>query len=226
MTPHLDWETINNWVDGALPPETRDDVRQHLRRCADCLRRVEALEGTLRAIGEAPREIAPPDDVWPALRATLEARKVVTLPSVKAVAERPWWHARRSVLLALAAAVVLVASSSLLTAVVMRRGDDAPAVAASAPSSSLTPVWMAEGERQYVESARELSAALDAARPRLSADAIAIVERNLAVIDSAIAESRAVLRQDPENRVLLEVLTGTHRQKLDLLRRAAQLASS
>lgn len=227
MTPHLDWETINNWVDGALPPHERDEVRQHLRRCSDCLRQVEALEGMLRTTGEAPLELPPPDDVWPALRKAVEARKIVTLRSVPAVVPRPWWHARRSLLFVLAAAVVLVVSSSAITTLIVKSGDGgAAATVADNPEASATPVWYAEGEREFVESARELSAALEAARPRLSAEAIAIVERNLAIIDSAIAESRAVLRQDPENTVLFEVLAGTHRQKIDLLRRAAQLASS
>lgn len=225
MTTHLEWETINDWVDGALDPEQRVAARQHLDTCGACRERVSALESTLRETLAVPRELDPPGDVWPALRAVLEAQKVVALPAGSA-AGRSYRGSRRRWTLA-AAAVVLIVASSAITALVMRdREAGTQAVAAGDGATAPAPVWLAEAERQYVESARELSEALDVARPNLSAQTIAIVERNLAVIDSAIAESRAVLRRDPGNRVLLEVLAGTHRQKLDLLRRAAQLASS
>lgn len=226
MTTHLSWETINDYADGVLEPDVaRDDAARHLDACSDCRGRLEELREFLRDANGATSEVAPPEDVWPALRAELERRKVIDLPGVfgrgigVGARRRTWW-------ILSAAAVVLVALSSSVTALLMRT-DTAPVVASSNMPAAESPMLeVAQVEKGYLDSVVELTAALEAARPSLSATTIAVIERNLGVIDAAIAESKAALFRDPGNRVLLEVLSGTYRQKLDLLRRAAQLASS
>jgi hypothetical protein len=60
-------------------------------------------------------------------------------------------------------------------------------------------------------------------RGRIDPSTAAVLERNLRVIDQAIAESRAALAQDPNSGFLSEQLTRTLRRKLDLLRTAAAL---
>ena len=55
---------------------------------------------------------------------------------------------------------------------------------------------------------------------------MAVLERNLALIDAAIVEARAALEADPANADLRALLWGAHRQKLDLLDRATRLTRS
>ena len=231
MTTHLSWESINDYADGVMEPEgARNDAARHLDTCAECRAQLESLREFLRDANGATSEVAPPDEVWPALRAELENRKVIDLPGVfgrgydrNAARRRTWW-------ILSAAAVALIAVSSSVTAVLMRGGNVVTvardASAPAAPASVVSMQEVAQVEKGYLDSVVELTAALEAARPHLSQATIAIIERNLGVIDAAIAESKAAMFRDPGNRVLLEVLSGTYRQKLDLLRRAAQLASS
>ncbi|HSA54768.1 MAG TPA: zf-HC2 domain-containing protein [Gemmatimonadaceae bacterium] len=228
MNEHLTWEDLNDVVDDVLAPDDAMRARAHLASCAHCSHRRAELEVTLAEVARAAREIPPPAEAWPAVRAEIESRKVVPLagmPARRASMAR-FASGRRWTLVA--AGIVLVAASSFVTAVVMDRTQPAaPATVAVDPGATITvPVAVVDAERSYLASVQELSAALEAARPHLSAQTIEIVERNLALIDAAITESRAALLRDPGNRVLLEVLAGTYRQKLELLRRAAQLATS
>jgi anti-sigma-K factor RskA len=225
MNEHLTWENLNDYVDGMLTPGAKTGAQLHLRDCEPCRERLAELEATLAEVARVARDVTPPDEVWPSLRTEIERRKVVALSGAPRSAETAPGVLRRRWTLA-AAAVALVAASSLVTALVLGRGR-APEIAAIDTTSTIAlPVAVVDAERSYLASVQELSAALEAARPHLSTETIAIVERNLGVIDEAIAESRSALLRDPGNRVLLDVLAGTYRQKLDLLRRAAQLAAS
>ena len=58
----------------------------------------------------------------------------------------------------------------------------------------------------------------------LAPSTVATVERSLRIADSAIAEARSALEQDPANRVLGELFVSNYERKIDLLRRATELA--
>jgi anti-sigma factor RsiW len=224
MTDHVAWDALNDYADGVLDETTRSAIEVHLAACRECRGRLEEMEVLVREVSRLPREFAPPVEAWASIREEVERRKVVSMPGAagRRPAHRNW--SQRPWLLA-AAALVLMVSSSAVTALYIRRGELPPAVASNPPSLAM-PVALLDVERGYVTSVKELAAALDAARPNLAPGTIQIVERNLAVIDAAIAESREALLRDPGNRVLQDVLAGSYRQKLDLLRRAAQLAAS
>lgn len=226
MNEHLTWEELNDFVDDVLAPDAAARARAHLASCPQCRSRVTGIEVALAEVARAAREIPPPAEAWAAVRSEIESRKVVPLAGMAGhSASVARFGSRRRWTLA-AAAVVLVAASSIVTALVMSRTQPSAAVAVDSAAAIAIPVAVVDAERSYLASVQELGAALEAARPHLSAQTIEIVERNLALIDAAIAESRAALLRDPGNRVLLDVLAGTYRQKLELLRRAAQLATS
>lgn len=60
-------------------------------------------------------------------------------------------------------------------------------------------------------------------RKDLDPTTVRVLERNLRIIDQAIAESRAALAQDPASGLLAEQLTRAMKRKLELLRTAADL---
>jgi len=72
----------------------------------------------------------------------------------------------------------------------------------------------------------ELGLILAAERERLRPETIALLERNLAVIDAAIAESRAAVARDTASAELRRFYVAAARQKVELLRWAARLAAS
>jgi hypothetical protein len=63
-------------------------------------------------------------------------------------------------------------------------------------------------------------------RAQLDSSTIAIIERNLRIIDAAIASSRAALEKDPASRLLGDQLTHALDKKVELLRTAALLPAS
>ena len=63
-------------------------------------------------------------------------------------------------------------------------------------------------------------------RTVLDPSTIAIIERNLTIIDAAIEQSRAALMKDPASRLLGEQLTHALDKKVELLRTAAMLPAS
>ena len=72
----------------------------------------------------------------------------------------------------------------------------------------------------------ELRQQLEVLHDHLSPETLVKVERALATIDVAIAEGREALLRDPSNAALSELVASNYRQKIELLRRMTQLASS
>ena len=60
---------------------------------------------------------------------------------------------------------------------------------------------------------------------KLSPETQVVLEKNLAIIDQAIAEVRGVLESDPEDRGNALMLQAMHQQKVELLRRVSRLSS-
>ena len=168
-----------------------------------------------------PREIPPPPDLWPAIRGELAPR-----------ARTIQWTSRWRIA---AAALLVAGSSSIITLLAVRARDRAPAPAvvattdrAPAPSRTAAPAQLpahlAVAERGYERSIDALWRTLDERRDSLAPSTVATVERSLRIADSAIAEARAALEHDPSNRVLADLLVSNYERKLDLLRRATELA--
>jgi hypothetical protein len=63
-------------------------------------------------------------------------------------------------------------------------------------------------------------------KTQLDSSTVAIIEKNLQIIDAAIAQSRAALAKDPASRLLGEQLVHALDKKVELLRTAALMRSS
>jgi hypothetical protein len=63
-------------------------------------------------------------------------------------------------------------------------------------------------------------------RTQLDSSTVAIIEKNLQIIDAAIAQSRAALAKDPASHMLDQQLTHALDKKVELLRTAAMLPAS
>jgi len=72
----------------------------------------------------------------------------------------------------------------------------------------------------------ELEGVLQSGRGRLDTATVRVIERNLATIDSAIAQARRAVAADSANLYLNAHLAETMRQKLELLRQAASLVTA
>ncbi|HEY4734118.1 MAG TPA: zf-HC2 domain-containing protein [Gemmatimonadaceae bacterium] len=81
-------------------------------------------------------------------------------------------------------------------------------------------------ERVYSREIDMLQGILTQRRTQLDSSTVSIIERNLQIIDAAIASSRAALAKDPASRLLSDQLTHALDKKVELLRTAALLPST
>ena len=222
MTDHLSWETLNDFVDGVLSPGATATAESHARECAACAATLAEFRSAVSSARALSPELAPPDDLWTDVKATIEAGKVAHLPlgGGRSTVKGFWVTPGRLA----AAAMVLVAATASLTGIVMR--SEAPvAVSNGASATTVLASWQSS-EREFQASVVELREQLEVLHDQLSPETVVKVERALATIDLAIAEGREALLRDPSNAALSELVASNYRQKIELLRRMTQLASS
>lgn len=182
---------LDEYAAGGLAPDDRAAVEAHLAGCAACRRALDRAQALPAALSALPRSIDPPAAVWEGIVARRRG-------------PAPRW-ARLA-----AAAALLVAVSSSATWLLTR----APGPAA-APEAALPTVLA-----PYAAASDELTRAFEAERAALSPATREVLDRNLRIIDQAIAESRQALAADPSSRVATDLVVAAYRQKLSLLERA------
>jgi predicted anti-sigma-YlaC factor YlaD len=208
---------IDDYVDGELPPQARDEVARHLRECAACREDEQGVRALLVETAALPRELQPERDLWPGIAERMRA--VVPFPRPRA----------RFQPLTLLAAALLIALSSLVTWKIARRPEAQLAVRTGAgPQGTLiaftSTTGLLDAETEYVRATNELLMAIEARRDTLAPETLAAVEQNLRVIDDALKSLREALRNEPDDQQLTQLLTGTHKRKLEALRRVVRLS--
>lgn len=209
---------LDEYVDSELATPELPELERHLRECPACRAQEQELRALLVAAAALPRELQPARDLWPELPGRLRA--VVPFPR-RGVLLRPLTLA--------AAAALLVALSSVVTWRVARKPEARVAAAPSAaPQGTLIAyapaAGLLEAETEYARATGELLAALEARRATLSPETLDAVEQNLRAIDDALASLREALQADPGNQQLTQLLTGTHKRKVEALRRVVRLS--
>lgn len=221
MDPWTD--RLSEYLDGELDATEAAACERHLAGCEEC----RALLADLRTV--ARQAVALPDrgpahDLWPGIAAALAPDRTV----VPLRPRRAWLGTAPR--LAAAAVLVAVASGASVWLATHRTGSPGtplPTVATGTPATR-TPALIpasARAERTYDAAVSDLRAVLDAGRGRLDSTTVRVLERNLAIIDSAVADAQRAVAADPNNAYLNTYLAHTMRRKIDLLRQAASLAS-
>ncbi|HKC12311.1 MAG TPA: hypothetical protein VKI41_09780, partial [Vicinamibacteria bacterium] len=178
-----------------------------LAGCPPCREEERRLRAVLAQAAALPRLLSPARDLWPGIAERIGGQKRTAL--------RGWGP----IGLAAAAAVAIALASTLLP----RPGPAPPPVlpVAVSPGSDA----LHEVEADYARATTALLAALSERPSSLSSETLASVQKNLDVIDQALAEVREALRKDPHNGELTHMLVATHRKKLDVLRRVVKLST-
>lgn len=227
-------QSTQELVDGSLGPIRKAELERHLDECADC----RAFASDLRAIHDAAAGLDPPpvpDRVWLQLAGRLhhEARVAAPQPAAPAPA-----RARNMALLSIAAALVLVVGGSIVVlfpgfrANNDRESPQGPAAPGAQPGNAAaggaddlvksieTEFSLAEEHYQNAIAGLEGAARIDPAAPETSAidpQTAAMLQKNLQVIDRAIAESRAALRTEPQSAPARDSLFDGLKRKVGLL---------
>lgn len=215
-TTHLTEEERQTLADGSMSADRAEVGRAHLRVCAECsvdVARLEQLTMRARHLEDPTSDLS---GLWPGIRARIESAKVVTLAPDSANERRSW---RRLVLRMAPVAAALVVATWLG---VRARDTSKPTVSAERrPDTTGSIMFAADSVRAYEEEAQILLNRLQLTRSMLDPGAAAAIDKDLAVIDSAIAEVQTAIARDPRNPALRQLLATTYRQKIDVLKRVS-----
>jgi anti-sigma factor RsiW len=221
MTHEVIRHLLDDYVTGDLAEDARGPVADHIAGCEICRAEVEDLRRILAKAAELPKSIEPPPAAWQGIRASIEREKLaVTQRDERRVS---WWQ-RPSVLAA--AIIVAVVLSSGGTALYMSSRGNGPARPVAAAVGTATPATLAAftiEENNYLRNVAVLQDMLDQQEASLAPETVAQLKASLRTIDEAILEARLALARDPANQMLIEMLSGTYKQKVDLLRRTTEL---
>ena len=218
-------DAIQELADGTLGPVRRAELQTHLDHCDAC----RALAADLRKIRDAAAsldQLAPPDRVWLQVAGRLRQEGRVT--------ETRGSHRNRMALFALAAALVLTVGGSLWLLYPMRNADSRTAAVPTDPAAQ-TPADPAGGnsagtdavqgvadefakaEQHLQAGIAKLEAAAKGNQTAIDPGTAATLQKNLVIIDQAIAESRAALKSEPQSAPARDSLFEALRRKVLLL---------
>ena len=214
---------LSEYIDGTLPAADRQAVERHLVDCAEC----RVVVGDLRTVvaeASALTDTPPTADLWQGIAGRISAGEDGIYP-LSATGGR---HRRRisfTIPQLIAAGIALVILSGAVGRfLVSGSASDAPPL----PGPGLAALQAAApGSRLAVNHAvTELQRILEAGRGKLDSTTVVILETNLAIIDRAIEQAQRAIAADPANGYLRDHLAATMRQKLALMRQAADLVGT
>jgi anti-sigma factor RsiW len=203
-TSHPDGVTLIEYADGALSGRAHADVDAHIASCRECSAVVDDLRRVRSAVRQLP-SLEPPHDAWPRIERALRASGTSRRP-----ARWPW--------LAAAAAVILVVLGGMKLADRWRH--PAPTDIASSgeiPTAQSVEAELRQAEQHYQKAIAGLEQIANAEKGSLDPQVAATLEKNLAVVDQAISESRAALKTQPASEPAQASLLDSFKAKIALL---------
>jgi len=191
-------------------------VNSHLAACPDCRNFVADLTSIVDVARKMPSEIAPPDRIWISLRAQLELEGIIKEPVFSPqVARAPWWQSFgdlfRSRVLATSTVGLLIVAATVLQI----RNDHGAAV--NAPPSIQPSVMASES---FAATRTVLDDQEPVARGMLLASTAPVdasLRENLQTVDNFIADCERRVKEEPQDDLAREYLSGAYQQKAELL---------
>lgn len=236
---------LSDYLEGTLDPVARAALEAHAAACDRC-RALLADVSAITTAAAALLDLEPTRDLWPGIVDRIAA-PVVTLPipgrSPGRSFVRPWYLAPATLA---AAAALLIAATVTVTLLATRSGPVGPSVVASNPTNTPAArpvdslpaipapaprVKNASGTKPnavpvqqiYAAEIAELDSIVRERHSELDTGTVAVIEKNLRIIDQAIEQSRAALARDPNSGFLHNQLNDALNQKIALLRTVALL---
>jgi hypothetical protein len=215
---------INDYVDGTSDPFERNAVETHLAACEACRLLVNDLREIKRATGAMELRV-PPARAWGRIERAIKLEQgndgadrgsyaFLGKAGWRKPGTLPYWLA--------AAAVLLLATFVGLRYMPGRNqaGTDADGVETSASASRAADAIESElrlAESHYENAIKGLEAAAKSDEDALDPRTAATLQKNLAVIDQAISESRAAMRAQPASEPAKQSLIENFKTKIALL---------
>lgn len=230
---HREWtDRFSDYLSGDLDEATRARIDEHVTDCVRCGEALAELTEVV-AMARGAGELEPPRDLWPAVAASLDSGAgspvrgddgVITLPTARG---RPVGLTLSGAQIGVAATLLVVLSVSVTwwAASGGERVPASPAGPEAGPTPAVSPVGDEPGIPAHLaDQLRVLEDVMASARSALDPATVQVLERNLAAIETAIADSRNALASDPGNAFLMEHLERMYRRKLIYLQDAVRVA--
>ena len=212
--------SIHETVDGTIGSIRRAELEMHVAECDECRALLEDLQRIHDAAAALP-VLEAPDRTWLQIAGRLRQEGRIRQEAPPAVATRsylPWLAAAAAVILAAGSAVMLLGPGS----------PSAPSTVASRPAPSAAPApdtrsvesvqhEVDAAQQQFEKAIAELEKVAKANQMALDTNTSATIEKNLGIIDQAIAENRAAVKMEPASVAARETLFEALRQKVALL---------
>jgi len=212
--------SLQELADGTIGSIRRAEVEQHLETCEDCRAALADLE-KIRDAAASLDELQPPERVWLQIAGRLRQEGRIQEAAAPAPPRR-YLHA-----FALAAALVIAIGGSLLFIASRNRQvpATAPATATATPPTGVPDAAEVQAAATAVEEAQQkLEAAIgrlqevaDASLQAMDPKTAATLQKNIGIIDQAIAEERAAVKAEPMNVPARESLFEALKRKVVLL---------
>jgi len=230
-------ELLSDYLDHDLPRGEHDAVERHLTECAECRDTVAALDA-VKSRAAALVDPPAPTDLWAGIASRIgpagstsakperaPRRAIHELPASRRPGRTPLWAVPQWALAAAAFAVVALGVSWIVQSRMtpsLREPAERPIASAPIPTNDVS---TASFNAAAVESEiSQLQQALDRGRDKLDPKTVQVLEENLRIIHKATEDARHALEKDPANRELQQYFAGSVKSKLELVRRATQLA--
>jgi anti-sigma factor RsiW len=220
---------INDYVDGTSDPFERNAVETHLTTCVACRQLVDDLREITRATGALElRE--PPVRAWGRIARAITLEQGNDAEKMASEKQGPYpffgeanWRKRGMAPYWLAAAAALILATLVGLRYIPGRtqpGGDDDGVETSASARQAAEAIESElrlAESHYENAIKGLEAAANSDQDALDPRTAATLQKNLAVIDQAISESRAAMRAQPASEPAKQSLIENFKTKIALL---------
>ena len=214
-------EKLSEYLDETLPAGEREALEAHLTTCAECRETLDELRRVVdRARGLDDRQ--PSKDLWSGIATRIGSKAVVSIDRAR-VPARAVRRLSFSVPQALAAGIALMIVSSGAVWLSLRGHPAGGSQSSSDPGNEINIGWTDSVDHSVGPVVDSLRKILGENRAQLNDSTVRVLEKNLAIIDSAIAEARRALDADPNNNYLNHHLADVVRRRADLLRRVSTL---
>ena len=226
---------LSELADSGLTGEARARVEAHVEACAACRAQLADIRRIRQTARSLPK-VAPPEGLWNKVRARVDAETGQAKAKVVSIQPRRGWFGGHKWAV-LAAAAVLLVSLSTGVVLMMRANGAAPAgqaatttaaqqkgapTTASAHAGDASLVQSVEMELQqadqhYEKALAGLEQVAREGQGSLDTRTAAVLQKNLGILDQAISESRAALKQQPTSEMARTSLFEALQRKVQLL---------
>jgi len=219
-------DQLASYLEHDLDDAARARLESHANRCPECGSLFADIRGLQAGAAKLP-ELAPSRDLWSGIAERIETPVVALNASGSMRSAQRSGGRWRAAWTGLAAAGLVAVTATVTYELTSRSAPNTIAPVAVVPikTESLTtvPVVNRSIEQNYEPEIARLRAIVKKRSAQIDPATVAVLEKNLAVIDDAIAQCKEALRADPNSRFLIESLNDALDSKVQLLRKATAL---